>query len=109
MTHTDNLSRLYNLGAFIAVDGPNPWGSNLYYLSELEAVEYISNPDQVLARQEGVSVEVYRAWKNADFLVRCSAMTKQKKQCKRIVPNGCQERPQKWLKLQGEYCAIHGP
>lgn len=85
-------------------------------LTAEEAVEYLFDRDNVLARRSGVSVVELRGWREAGGYARCHALTQGGKRCRTVV--ACKSKsaysefsnPAEWAAFDrlGHYCTRHG-
>ena len=108
MEHLALLKKLEQLGVEFCLSVPSPGGSDTYIAKPEELLNLLEDPTTVYAKHYGVTKSEYLAWTNENFSVRCSGTTKKGTQFKNIVPGGCNVTPDQWIKLQGEYCNIHG-
>jgi len=102
------LSALNSKGVSFIVSIPNQSGSETIYLNAEDVIQYGKNPDAFIANYHGIELREYLMWLEEEYSVRCSANTKSGKQCKNIAIGGSLVDPKTWVKMQGEYCAVHG-
>jgi len=93
--------------AFIA-QVPHPCGCQTLDFSAEQVVAFVADRDQAIADSLGVTKAQYREWIESFGTPRCGATTKQGTRCKNFVSGGVQLSLKTWLKLDGDYCAVHG-
>ena len=88
-----------------------PWvsGKREFYLSPEEVKEYMVDAPGLLARLCGVPREAYLGYHRDNYTAFCCGKTREGKACRNNVPEGTLlQEPREWLRLQGEYCTLHG-
>ena len=108
MEKLEFLSELSNKGVSFLVNIPNQSGSITIALSAEDTLKYYVNRDAFIASYHGVELQEYLLWLEEEYSVRCGANTKSGKQCKNTAIGGSVVDPIVWVKMQGEYCAVHG-
>ncbi|QBQ97860.1 hypothetical protein [Paraburkholderia pallida] len=113
----DVLTRLCDAGVQLTVDPPGIYYyGHTFSLTPSEALDYVRDPDAVVAGIHGVSVETLNAWRDAGGMYRCHATTRQGKRCLRAVAGesdcvyDAEADPAKWIEFErhGYCCTQHG-
>lgn len=100
---------LIDAGATVSIDIPYPQGGGSQSLT-LDAADMAllcKDPVSFRAAACGVTRAQYLAWTADRFSVRCSAITVAGKRCRCTVSGGGDVSAQRWVEMQGMYCAIH--
>lgn len=63
-------------------------GSRTIGLSAAEVKAYARDPVAQISQNLGVTADVYLAWQQSEYMVRCAGKTQAGKPCKNTVPNG---------------------
>jgi hypothetical protein len=105
----DAFQALIDAGATVSIDIPDPQrgGSLAMKLGAADMVLLCQDPVRFRAEVCGVTREQYLAWTADRFSVRCSAITAKRQRCKCTVTGGNSVSAQRWVEMQGMYCAIH--
>lgn len=105
----DAFQALIDAGATVSIDIPDPQrgGSLAMKLGAADMVLLCQDPVSFRAAACGVTRAQYLAWTADRFSVRCSAITVAGKRCRCTVSGGGDVSAQRWVEMQGMYCAIH--
>jgi len=99
------INHLYSIGASISISIPDRHGACHIELLQEEILDYSNNPDLFIANKYDVDLKDYINWKEEDYSVRCSAITRNKARCKNLAISDV--TPLEWVKHHGEYCYKH--
>lgn len=85
-----------------------PGGGRTLFLNTEEVFQYLADKDGFAARQFGLTKQEYAEWVETDGFVRCAGTTTSGTRCKNHVSGGSHYEPEKWKRMQGQYCTVHG-
>jgi hypothetical protein len=85
-----------------------PGGGHDIGIEAADVQSFVDDPEAFAAKYFGVGKNEYLSWVEADGAPRCGATTAKGTRCKNLVSGGIQQSIEKWLKLDGGYCAVHG-
>lgn len=91
----------------IEIPCPHIGGSTAVTLDAADMALLCKDPVSFRAAACGVTRDQYLAWTADHFSVRCSAITVTGKRCRCTVRGGADVSAQRWVEMQGMYCAIH--
>ena len=70
--------------------------------------EYLEDPDAWAAREYGVPVAELRLWRDQNYTAQCGYVTKRGRRRKHHVTGGLGCLAADFVRLDGDYCAVHG-
>ncbi|MFP3551951.1 hypothetical protein SB861_14680 [Paraburkholderia sp. SIMBA_049] len=111
------LTRLCDAGVKLSA-WPDGWPDANFplELSAAGAIDYAHDPDKFMARHYGVSVAELTAWRDADGMYQCHAITRKGKRCRHPVEGtlsrsiyNAERDLAKWAREDARvrYCTLH--
>ncbi|MBN3758390.1 hypothetical protein G3N95_36155 [Paraburkholderia sp. Tr-20389] len=109
------LTYLCEVGVDLTVMPAGPFDWHLT-LTPQEAIDYMTDPDGVVARHLGISIGELNTWRETNGTYLCHAITHQGKRCRRVIPGTYfliydpAHNPAKWAAFErlGHCCTQHG-
>jgi hypothetical protein len=100
-----HLALLKAAGVHLVIELPTAFGVNERDCSVDDVLLFLDDREAFYAKSYGVTMADLRDWADDNYNVICSAMTKKERKCRNIVVGSVS--PERWVKRQGEYCALH--
>ncbi|MBA8835189.1 hypothetical protein [Rhizobium leguminosarum] len=105
---TKTVTEIANAGIAFVASVRVPGGGETVVVPSNSITEYVADPQGFAAKHFGVTKEQYQLWIETDGMPQCGATTKNGSRCKNGVSGGSQRSVEEWLRLVGDYCAVHG-
>lgn len=87
---------------------PTPGGSTTISLEPDQVPAFVQDRDAFAAKHFGVTCQQYLDWVATDGAPRCGATTTKGTRCGNFVSGGIQRSIDEWIRLDGDYCTVHG-
>ena len=104
----NTIKEMAGAGIGFYVNVPDPAGTQSEILRPHEIEEFVNDREQFLANRYSVSKEAYLKWLESGGIPQCGAFTKTGQRCRNPVSGGIQMALPRWVKLEGDYCTVHG-
>ncbi|TAV04526.1 hypothetical protein [Rhizobium ruizarguesonis] len=105
---TKTVTEMANAGIAFVASVTVPGGGQTVSVPSNSVPEYVADPQGFAAKLFGVTKEQYLLWVEMDGMPQCGATTKNSSRCKNGISGGSQRSIEEWLRLDGDYCAVHG-
>lgn len=102
------LTKISEAGVEFSVKIPNNIGHEVRACTAKEVEVFLENPIKLFADHYGITESEYKRCVAEEYKVLCSGITIKGFACKNIVNGGNSVDPKTWMKMQGEYCQLHG-
>jgi hypothetical protein len=102
------LRVLSEKGVTFLIAVPDTGGQMDYFATPEDLMMLADDETALYAKAHGVTRSEYLDWVDDLFCAHCASPTRSGRPCRNVVLGGFTVSAQRWLELQGSYCAVHG-
>ena len=102
------LDAIYAAPIEIVANLRAPWGGISAFPKRDNIEDFLNDPEEWYARDQGVTKVDYLNWIASDGLPRCGATLKNGQRCKIPVSGGVKRQLHDWLQEDAGLCHLHG-